>query len=176
MESVNVKYDGGERREGLEALRLDLSVNTEARDCDRLAREFERLLAASKEGVEPDPNPGPEVSTLHRDRERELDRDVDRCARVMISIMSSSGTEDDFSTPQPTSHATSSTIAIDQRLKVERSRQPWRTSSAPRPMPWGTSYPPIYNSLGQLEVKVYQSLLAMQNFHLQSWFERIHKW
>lgn len=141
MESANAEC-GGERLEGLEALRLavlDLSVNIEARDCDRLAREVERLLAASIEGVEPDPNPEPEVSILHRDREREWDRDVDRCDRFLVSFISSSDTEAGSSTLQPTSHATSSTIAIDQRLEAERSRQPWRTSSAPWPMPWGTS-------------------------------------
>lgn len=145
IESVSAEYNGGECIDGLEALRLvalDLSVNTDARDWDRLAREVERLLAASNDGVEPEPKPVPEALAPHRGRERELDCEWGRCACFITSICSSSR-NDESSTLQPTFHATSSTIAIVQRLEVERSRQPSSTSSAPRPMLDGTLYAPI---------------------------------
>lgn len=81
MESVNAEF----RCEFLDTLRLvllilvdidmDRSEMTEARDLDRLARDVDRLLAASNECMElvPDPAGEPEESVLRRDKDREAD-------------------------------------------------------------------------------------------------------
>ena len=111
----------------LDTLRLALSETIEARDLERLVREVVRLLAASSE--------------LVLDPAREPGRDRDRGADRWTSI-SSSGELEEPSTPPPTSHATSSTIAIVHREATDFSIHPWRIFSAPRPMPRGMSYTP----------------------------------
>ena len=126
MESVNAEF----KCEFLDTLRLvlDLSETREARDLDRLVRDVTRPLAASK-----DPARELEDSILRRDRDRGADR---------WTSISSSGELGEPSPPQPTPHATSSTIAIVHREATDLWIHPLRICSAPRPMLSGMSYTP----------------------------------
>lgn len=134
--------------ECLDALRLDV----DARDRER--REVERLRAGSNE-YGADPEPGTIMDSVcldsrraarERERVRDCDCDADRRARVRISTSSScDGVDTPLSSesPHPTPQASSSTMAMFQRVVRHRSMHPLRTSSALRPMPGGISYTPI---------------------------------
>ena len=133
--------DGGqESREMLRPSIFDVLASTGARNRERSTRDDERLRAASNEGL--DVSSSCHSGVLGTMTSTDCEQDAEDCVGDFFRSVSRSssvmgGTSP--SSPHPTPHATSSTIAIVQRVETERSRQPLRIRSALRPMSEGTS-------------------------------------
>jgi hypothetical protein len=126
--SLRVEKDG--------VLALVLLPDSGARERERWTREDDRRRAVDRDGLEV-VSRSEIFRSWGRGRDRERDDDLEL---AMISNSSSPGeAAESPSSPHPMPQATSSTIAIVQRLSTDLSRHPCRTCSAPWPMPAGTS-------------------------------------